>query len=177
MFESNPLSTLRLIHYPPRPLQHTPKSATDGNLVLLCDKHGDAGFFTFLTTFHYHGLQMQDSDNNWINIPPVKNALIVNIGLNMAKLTAGRFKPTIHRVIDLGISRYSVPFFLEPHFDADMSNSLFGTPLEGTAKNLKYGMWLKNNSAQYAENAHTDWGVPEELVSDYQTNSHVNDEL
>ena len=35
----------------------------------------------------------------------------------------GRFKPTIHRVIDVNKTRISVPFFLEPHFYADIGEN------------------------------------------------------
>ena len=50
---------------------------------------------------------------------PSKGLLIVNLGKNMDFWTGGRFKATLHRVVNkTRKSRYSVPFFYEPNMDA-----------------------------------------------------------
>ena len=43
----------------------------------------------------------------------------MNAGDAMVK-TTGRFKATRHRVVDNGKERYSVPFFVEPNYYADI---------------------------------------------------------
>ena len=158
LFQPKPLSTLRLIHYPPRPSHHIPPDAMDDNIILHCDKHADSGFMTFLSTFSYKGLQIF-KNNQWIDVPPVKNTLIVNIGLNMAAISGGRFKATIHRVIDLGRNRYSVAFFMEPHYDAIVSRTLWDIPIKGVQENTKYGPWVFKSASKFAEYADMDWGT------------------
>ena len=158
MFQPNPLSTLRLIHYPPRPPHHIPPEAMDDDIILHCDKHADSGFITFLSTFNYRGLQILDN-NQWVDVPPLKNAIVTNIGLNMAAVSGERFKATVHRVVDLGKSRYSVAFFTEPPYDTIVSKTFWGRDIEGMPANFKYGPWTMNNTGQYAENSETDWGT------------------
>lgn len=55
-----------------------------------------------------------------VNSPkPEEGLLIVNLGKNMDFWTGGRFKATLHRVVNkTQTARYSVPFFYEPNLDA-----------------------------------------------------------
>ena len=43
MFFPDSLSTLRLLHYPPRP--GVPEEAKDGDKVLCCSEHSDSGLY------------------------------------------------------------------------------------------------------------------------------------
>ena len=58
----------------------------------------------------------------WVPVPvpnPEEGLLIVNLGKNMDFWTGGRFKATLHRVINkTAAPRHSVPFFYEPNMDA-----------------------------------------------------------
>ena len=50
---------------------------------------------------------------------PEEGLLIVNLGKNMDFWSGGRFKATLHRVVNKTRERrYSVPFFFEPNMDA-----------------------------------------------------------
>ena len=72
--------------------------------VISTPAHMDSGFLTLLQTFDYQGLEIE-VDGVWYSVPPVENALVVNLGEQMTAMSNGRFKATIHRVIDIGVDR------------------------------------------------------------------------
>jgi len=80
-------------------------------------EHSDSGFITILSTFGYNGLQVQ-IDGEYRDIKPIKDSLIVNIGDILSKISNRRIKATLHRVWDIGVERFSCPFFMEPRADA-----------------------------------------------------------
>ena len=57
----------------------------------------------------------------WVPVPspkPEEGLLIVNLGKNMDFWTGGRYKATLHRVVNKTKSqRFSIPFFYEPNID------------------------------------------------------------
>ncbi|XP_013398185.1 2-oxoglutarate-dependent dioxygenase mpl2 [Lingula anatina] len=150
LFMKKPLSTLRLLHYPPRDCEPIPQ-ARDGHFTLHCSDHTDSGFVTLLSTFHYGGLQIRDEDDQWVNVEPRPNALVMNIGDMLARMTKGKYKATRHRVVDLGVDRFSVPFFFEPSFDAVIG--------EVDGEKVKYGPWLVKKMKEFAEYKDTDFGM------------------
>lgn len=102
------LSTLRLLHYPaiepPAPQQE-----------FCCAPHTDPGILTLLHQDKTGGLEVLSADDQWIRAPYVSEAIVVNIGDLMSRISVGKFKATRHRVRSLlGKQRYSVPFFFEP---------------------------------------------------------------
>lgn len=58
------------------------------------------------------------------DIAPEPNSLVVNLGTTLAKISGGRIKATMHRVLDIGIERYACPFFLEPKFSAILADDV-----------------------------------------------------
>ncbi|KAH6666301.1 putative iron/ascorbate oxidoreductase [Halenospora varia] len=106
------LSTLRLLHYPPVPASRQQE--------LICTPHTDSGILTLLHQDRTGGLEVRNSEGNWISAPYVPGSLVVNIGDLMAKVSGGRWVATYHRVKakkhdgDQVKGRYSVPFFFEP---------------------------------------------------------------
>ncbi|MDO6563664.1 2-oxoglutarate and iron-dependent oxygenase domain-containing protein [Amphritea sp. 1_MG-2023] len=121
----HPLSVLRFIHYP--------EVSTDGAPHIGAGAHTDYGCITILWQDETGGLQVQDSNGNWIDAPPIDGAFVINIGNMMARWSNDRYKSTPHRVFSpSGRERYSMPFFVEPDFDTDVSClencSLPGTP-------------------------------------------------
>ena len=48
------------------------------------------------------------------SIDCVPGSFVVNVGTMLERMTRGRLRSTIHRVLDLGEERISAPFFLEP---------------------------------------------------------------
>ncbi|XP_013380208.1 probable iron/ascorbate oxidoreductase DDB_G0283291 [Lingula anatina] len=158
IFSEKPLSTLRLIRYPRR--YDTPPEVAHGcdGHPLHCNEHSDSVFLTLLATFNYAGLQIQNEQGHWVNVTPRPNGLVMNIGDVLQQMTGGRLKATRHRVLDLGVERMSVAFFLEPNYHADISRALIEPKLKDgshltDATNTTYGPWLINRMKNTKKNA------------------------
>ncbi|XP_037083326.1 2-oxoglutarate-dependent dioxygenase-like [Pollicipes pollicipes] len=141
LFQPDPVSTLRYLRYPPR-TGTLPPSAYDpsDNAVLLCASHHDSGFVTMVSTFGYGGLQLLKEDGDWLPVPCRPGAVVVNIGDMLATISGGKWKATNHRVVDEGVNRFSVPFFLEPRYSANMSVRLPGSG-QAEPEPVSYGPW------------------------------------
>ncbi|MCJ1430777.1 hypothetical protein MMC27_000127 [Xylographa pallens] len=108
---------MRAIGYPPLPA----KGDGDGDGGISCGEHTDYGCLTLLLADETRGaLQVQARDGQgWIAADPVEGALVVNIGDMMERWTNGLWRSTRHRVVHRGEGyRVSVPFFVEPDFEA-----------------------------------------------------------
>lgn len=109
----DPVGNLRLLHYPP-----SPQPGESGG----CGEHTDYGFMTILAQDDVGGLQIEASDGQWLDIAPHSTEFVVNLGDLLTHWTGGRYQARRHRVIGgLSRDRYSIPFFLDPNVDADVS--------------------------------------------------------
>jgi len=109
---TNPISILRLLHYPPQ--KGRIEEATIGT-----GAHTDYGNLTILAQDDAGGLQVMNRDGQWVEAPPIDGTFVVNIGDLVQRLTNGRYLANLHRVVNTsGRERYSVPFFLDADYDA-----------------------------------------------------------
>lgn len=108
---STPMATLAPLHYP-----ETQSVSSRGSLG--AGAHTDFGCITLVMQDDTSGLQVKDKADQWIDVPVVEDALVMNIGDMLQRWSNDRLKSTWHRVINqAGKSRYSMAFFYEPEHD------------------------------------------------------------
>jgi len=111
-------SILRAIHYPP--ITSEPKSA------IRAEQHEDINLITLLVGASAGGLQILDLKNQWLDIVPGEDEIVVNVGDMLQRLTNNYLKSTTHRVVnppreEWHRPRLSIPFFLHPKSEMDLS--------------------------------------------------------
>jgi isopenicillin N synthase-like dioxygenase len=110
-FTPHPEVLVKIIHYPP-------DDAPYGQGV---GEHRDTGLVTFLLQDDTGGLQVR-LHNEWIDVPTVQGAFVVNLGEMMQLLTRGYFAATVHRVVSpLDRDRYSIAYFFNPKLEATLT--------------------------------------------------------
>ncbi len=107
-------SILRPLHYPPLPEGEVPN--------VRAGAHEDINLITLLVGASAAGLEVLGRDGEWLPITTQGDAIVVNIGDMLQRLTNHVYPSTTHRVVnppgEAGrSSRYSVPFFLHPNPD------------------------------------------------------------
>ena len=80
---------------------------------------------------------------------PVENTIVVNFGDMLSRITGGQLKSTKHRVRDIGVERYSSPFFLEPFYDAKIPASIMTN--EQSDEHFVYGTWVTKKMREFGE--------------------------
>ncbi len=111
-------SILRAIHYPP--ITQEPKSA------IRAEQHEDINLITLLVGASAGGLQILDAKNQWLDIVPGEDEIVVNVGDMLQRLTNNYLISTTHRVVnppkeEWHRPRLSIPFFLHPKSDMDLT--------------------------------------------------------
>ncbi|MDB5395648.1 MAG: 2OG-Fe(II) oxygenase [Rhodospirillales bacterium] len=106
--------TLRLVEYPDQPEEPLPGQLRNG-------PHTDFGGFTILKQDNAPGgLQVQQPDGTWVDVPPIPSTLTINTGDLIQRWTNDRWRSNIHRVVNPpraltgSARRLSIVFFTSP---------------------------------------------------------------
>ena len=110
-----PQATLRLLRYPAAFASDAPAGQAGAGT------HTDYGNVTLLATDAVAGLQVRRRDGGWIDVPPLPDAFVCNIGDCLMRWSNDVYVSTPHRVLPPRQERYSVAFFLDPNPDARVS--------------------------------------------------------
>ncbi len=104
---SDPTVLFRIFQYP-----------VDGPGEWGVAQHTDYGLLTLLAQDDRGGLQVRGR-SGWIDVDPIPNTFVCNIGDMLERMTGGRYRSTLHRVRNTsGRDRLSFPFFFDPSWDA-----------------------------------------------------------
>jgi isopenicillin N synthase-like dioxygenase len=130
-YTGNPTTLFRIFNYPPSP------AATAG--LWGVGEHADYGLLTLLYQDEVGGLQVKYG-SCWIDVPHVPGSLVINVGDMLERLTSGRYRSALHRVVNRSARpRISMPLFFDPRFDAVLQ------PIPGvgpeTATRASAGRW------------------------------------
>lgn len=111
-------SILRSIHYPP--IVKEPDSA------IRAEQHEDINLITLLVGASAGGLQILNLDNEWLDVVPEGDEIVVNVGDMLQRLTNNYLISTTHRVVNppkeqWHVPRLSIPFFLHPRSEMDLT--------------------------------------------------------
>jgi len=111
-------SILRAIHYPP--ITEEPRTA------IRAEQHEDINLITLLVGASAGGLQLLNTEGEWLDITPEENEIVINVGDMLQRLTNNYLKSTTHRVVNppkeqWHVPRLSIPFFLHPRSNMDLT--------------------------------------------------------
>lgn len=111
IYGNTPNEHIKLIRYP-----HCKSiTATQG-----VGAHKDSGLLTLILQDENRGLQVKDNDNKWVDVLPINDTFVVNLGELLELATNGYLKATVHRVLaPAGLNaRISVAYFLGASLDS-----------------------------------------------------------
>ncbi len=118
---ADPSIALRFVSYPD---QETPPHPGQ----LRYGAHHDYGGLTILRQDQAPGgLQIADPEGNWSDATPVAGSFVVNVGDLMSRWTNGRWRSTLHRVVNPpreltgSTRRLSLVAFTGPHEDTEVT--------------------------------------------------------
>ena len=115
-------SILRGIHYFPI---ENPEALPDD--AVRAGAHEDINLITLLIGASADGLEVLTRNDEWLPIKAHHTDIVVNVGDMLQRLTNNKLKSTTHRVVNppmelMKTSRFSVPFFLHPRMDMDLTS-------------------------------------------------------
>lgn len=115
-------SILRGIHYFPI---ENPDALPDD--AVRAGAHEDINLITLLIGASADGLEVLTRSEKWLPIKAHHTDIVVNVGDMLQRLTNNKLKSTTHRVVNpprelMKTSRFSVPFFLHPRRDMDLTS-------------------------------------------------------
>jgi len=161
-------SAVRLNHYPvgdPVPADQREGLAELGPTAL--GYHTDPGVLTLLLQDDTGGLQAESTTHGWIDVPPLTDAIVVNLGDTMQVWTNDQYKAAVHRVVPMTErSRYSIPYFSNPPRHTVLEPLTAVMAAEGADARYRSFGWKEYIAGRMADNF-ADYGVEDIQISDY----------
>nr|AIW06449.1 putative isopenicillin-n-synthase [Ctenophora sp. B WRF-2014] len=142
LFTHHEFSTLGLRKYPLRTSINKGTLSSHDDVLLTELEHVDSTV-TVLSTFNNTGLQALYKGQYW-DVPVSGDGFLINIGTLVEDMTDGEIISVRHRVIQIDKVRYSIPFFFNPSFDADISRSMSGKLTKAGEKYRTFGEWMSD---------------------------------
>ncbi len=155
LFGTQTMSLTKFIHYPP-----TPKGDAGVN------PHHDTGFLTVLDPGPTAGLQVQNQVGDWIDVPSVAGAYVINLGETLQAMTGNYLVATPHRVVT-SEERFSAAYFHGPALDVELAP----LPLEPRFAEAVAVSPHHKSAGFMASIAETEAGVAE-MASTYQARTY-----
>ena len=78
----------------------------------------------------------------------MSKTLVINLGDMLSRITNYKLKATKHRVLDIGVERFSSPFFFEPNYSAKIPSTLSD---DTATTDIIYGDWLIDKMREFGE--------------------------
>jgi isopenicillin N synthase-like dioxygenase len=118
---ADPSMTLRFVNYPDQVVAPLPGQLRYG-------AHHDYGGLTILRQDEAPGgLEACDSEGTWHTVPPSPGGFVINVGDLLSRWTNGRWRSTLHRVVNPGrdltgsTQRLSMVVFFSPNEASDIA--------------------------------------------------------
>ena len=132
---NDPTYFLRLIKYPCLDPNDSP--APFGSAP-----HTDHGFMTLVLQDDTGGLEVLNSNGQWMPVSPIPNTLVLNVADMLSIISNGRWKSTPHRVILGPQSRQSTAFFFDPDFNAQINPLVEVRDSDNRWNPIRYGDYI-----------------------------------
>lgn len=118
----------------------------DPSLTLGATVHSDSCSLTILLQDEVPGLQIRKGDE-WIQVKPLANSFVINIGDQIELLSNGKYKSIEHRVVtNLKNARISISCFFGPKEDAKVTplTELVSENEPALYKEVSFGDYMNN---------------------------------
>src|SRR5262245_32768996 len=113
-YTADPLILFRIFNYPPLPVLPGVKAGFS------VGEHTDYGLLTILRQDMAGGLQVKIK-SDWLDVDPIPNSFVCNVGDMLDRITEGRYLSAPHRVQNrTRQNRLSFAFFFDPNFNAEI---------------------------------------------------------
>ena len=90
-------------------------------------------------------------DGEYKFVKPLPNHIVVNLGLTFERITNHKLRATSHQVADIGVERYSCPYFLDPRSSTIIPSNILNTAEEQVGPPIHYGRWLAKSMRRFGE--------------------------
>ena len=167
-FGASHTSAARLNHYPPGdpvPADQRAQVTPLGDMAL--HHHTDPGAITLLLQDDIGGLEAFSQKKGWITVEPRPGAIVVNIGDILQVWTNDHYIAGVHRVVPVASDRYSIPFFFQPRFDAQIHPWSRLTAMSGEASRYDSFSWMQYIRGRVTDN-YSDIGEADIQVSRFK---------